>query len=110
MSRALYVIIALFAVSACAPSPAEDSRIIRAEAQLSLPKGAEPLSSYNRFYAISGNSAHGVFIWSSPGLGKVTIVNTVKDLPFVIDGGCDVIRVNLDLTTGTWKNVTCQGP
>lgn len=109
MSRAFHFLMTVFTVSACSP-PAGDDRISRAEVRLVLPKGAEHLSSYNRFYAISGNSARGIFIWSPSGTGKMTIVDNEKDLPFVIDGGCDVIRVNLDIANGVWKHVMCHGP
>lgn len=109
MSRASYLILIAFAANACTPQ-GDGIKIRRAETKLALPRGAEPLSSYNRFYAISGNSARGVFIWSPSGPGKMTIVDTEKDLPFVIDGGCDVIRVQLDITNGVWKHVMCHGP
>jgi hypothetical protein len=97
------------AVCSCSAQNADD-RIRRAEAKLVLPKGAEPLSSYNRYYAVSGNSARGIFIWSEKREGKLTVVPMEKDLPYVADGGCDVIQVQLDLENGIWKHSFCHGP
>lgn len=109
MSRKFYLLLVILAACACTPQ-AGDDKIRRAEARLVMPKGAEPLSSYNRFYAISGRSARGIFIWSSSGKGKLTVVATEKNLPFVADGGCDVIQVQLDLEKGVWKHTFCHGP
>lgn len=109
MRKAFHVFLAVTTVSACAP-PAGDERIGRAEARIVLPKGAEALSTYDRYYAIMGDSARGVFIRSRNGVGKIKIIEDEKDLPFVIDGGCDVVRVHLDLSSGVWKHIMCHGP
>lgn len=109
MIRSSYLSFLALILCACTPQGSDDT-IRRAEAKLELPKGAEQLSSYNRFYAISGNSARGIFIWSPSAKGKLTVVATDKDLPFVADGGCDVIQVQLDLEKKVWKHAFCHGP
>jgi hypothetical protein len=109
MSRTFHSLLFVLAACACA-QPSADGRIRGAEAKLVLPKGAEPLLSYNRYYVISGNTARGIFIWSEAGNGKLKVVPTEKDLPFVADGGCDVIQVRLNLDSGVWTHSFCHGP
>ena len=90
---------------------ANDETVIReAEARLVLPAKADPLSSYDRFYAVTGRGVRGIFIWSPSGKGKMRMVVTEKELPFVADGGCGVIQVRLDLKTKLWERPYCQGP
>jgi hypothetical protein len=109
MRRAYGSLLALLAACACAPQSDGDG-IRRAEAKLVLPIHAEPLDSYNRYYAITRNSARGIFIWSPTGKGKLTVIAREKDLPFVADGGCDVVEVELDLKNNLWKRPLCHGP
>jgi hypothetical protein len=109
MNRTSQSLLIVLAACACTSQPGYET-IRRAEEKLVLPKGAEQLSSYNRFYAISGDSARGIFIWSPSEKGKLTVVATEKDLPFVADGGCDVIQVQLNLESEVWKHAFCHGP
>ena len=88
-----------------------DEAIIRtAETQLVLPQKAAPLTEYHRYYAITGETAKGIFIWSEFGRGDFTFVATEDDLPFVADGGCGVIQVRFSLTKKSWDSPFCHGP
>jgi hypothetical protein len=98
----------ILTVAAC-DSPEDTTALIeRAETELVLPANARALGSYDRFYAISGDKAEGIFLSSSKGKGKITIARTKKDLPFVADGGCYVVHVRLDIKTKTWERPFCN--
>lgn len=108
MIRLALLLVALLASSACQVTGSE--AIIRsAETKLVMPKDADPLLRYDRYYAISGTVATGVFIRSEGELGKMNIVAKREDLPFVADGGCGVVEVRLDLKKGVWERPFCHG-
>jgi hypothetical protein len=101
--------LATLIVSACSELK-PDAIVRQSEENLVLPRGAESITSYNRFYVISETSAKGVLIFSPSGKGSFKVVATEKDLPFVADGGCDVIEVQLDLQSMEWDRPLCHGP
>jgi hypothetical protein len=109
MTRLWLSLLPVFLVLACGSGGGDEALIRRSEAKLALPLNADPMSRYDRYYAISGRTAVGTFIWSETGRGKVTIVATEKDLPFVADGGCGVIHVRLDLEKEVWERPYCNG-
>lgn len=82
------------------------------EQNLSLPKGAHPLRSYNRFYAIGEGrdvgSVLGIFRYNPSGVGKIYIVS-YKSLPAIFDGGCNVLTVRYSQAEGRVKSVECNG-
>ena len=108
MMRYTFFLAVVFAASAC-QNNSKETLILEAETKLTMPKNADSLHNYNRYYAISGETATGVFIRSEGGPGKVEIVATNKDLPFVADGGCGVVEVRLDLKTKGWERPFCHG-
>jgi hypothetical protein len=109
MTRVSLSLLIFFAVSVSACGHGGDEAVIRqAESRLALPKRADPLLSYDRYYAISGRSATGIFIRSETGKGTIAIVATEKDLPFVADGSCGVIHVRLNLDDRKWERPACN--
>lgn len=107
MNRLCPLLMILLAAFSCSKS-GDESAILKAEAKLTLPSNAYPLSRYDRYYAINGRTAKGIFI-TSTAKGKLVLVKETKDLPFVADGGCSVVQVQLDLGSGDWQHVFCHG-
>lgn len=81
------------------------------EARVTMPRGAEPLEAYDRYYAMKRindrNVVHGVFLLrhsfgdiDRAGMEAVPIPNVYRgapdDLPVVADGGCAVVTVYFD--------------
>jgi hypothetical protein len=99
----------LIVLSICACRDRSCIIIDHAEAKLEMPRRAESLRTYDRYYVILGRIAKGIFIRSETGDGHIKIVSLEKDLPFVADGGCGVIDVSLNLDTEAWSKPLCHG-
>jgi len=89
------------------------SAIAALEGQLKLPKGAWPLSGYDRYYTgtwVSGRRMiKGVlYIEHANQHGKVRIV-TEQELPVIMDGGCSVVTVFFDVATNRVAGTFCNG-
>jgi hypothetical protein len=108
MNRPWFPLSLLFVAAGCGNLD-DELEIRQAEAQLVLPEGADPISAYDRYYSVSGRSAKGIFIRSETGKGKMVIVASDKNRPFVWDGGCGVIEAQLDLEKRKWQRPFCHG-
>ena len=108
MIRLALLVCALSAISAC-EARSREAVVRDAERSLVLPPKAEDISSYDRYYAFSGGRAVGIFISSPHGKGRLIIVSEKEQLPFVADGGCTVVEVELDLNTRSWARPFCHG-
>jgi hypothetical protein len=73
-----------------------------------LPSDAHPLSWYDRYYAITGDKAGGIFITNDAHRGRLSIVSSPKELPYRADGGCSVVRVEFDFRTSQWEKPFCH--
>jgi hypothetical protein len=106
---------------ACASSVADEGTVAadwvptaevvaQLEAQIHLPKGASPLTSYTRYYAGSILRGHRVVVgtYQHSG-GGVVIEKSSHDLPIVYDGGCDFINIKYDVSKKRFIDVFCNG-
>jgi hypothetical protein len=110
MGRRAYGLLLLLTALGCtqAGESASEEVIRKAEANLILPKGADPLGRYDRFYVVTPTSVVGAFR-SASAEGKITIVSTEDDLPFRADGGCSYIQVRFERASNSWTQVMCNG-
>jgi hypothetical protein len=80
------------------------------ERNIVLPEESNRLGDYSRYYAqtyVSGKPyLVGVFLLD--GAGEVRVVSE-SDLPVVLDGGCDVVHVEYDVTEERMVTICCQG-
>jgi hypothetical protein len=108
-SRFSRPLLCIFAVASCHGGAREDALIRDAEGQLSLPQRAHPLDRYDRYYVVEGKTAKGIFIFANGAKGRLSVVRTREERPFVADGGCHVVHVSVDLATKTWDKPFCNG-
>jgi hypothetical protein len=87
--------------------PAKTDKIFSIESTLRLPKGAYPLAEYDRFYVEDGEG-YDVVLVSSDGPGHAILVSR-EHVPFILDGGCSVIRARYSKQTRTWGKASCGG-
>jgi hypothetical protein len=98
------------AVAAQAPRPVDphEKFLDRVEAQIHLPAGAWQLEAYSRAYFSVQNGAKVMAIYSTlspPGRRWVA----QNPGPFIMDGGCAVVTVMIDASTGIIEQVECNG-
>lgn len=78
------------------------------ETNLRLPAGSAPLNSYKRFYFLAENGTlMGVFVLNPPEAGIFPILRS--STPMILDGGCDVINVELDRSRNHAERIFCNG-
>lgn len=106
MRIAIVVVITAFACG-CAENTLET--IQRAEKTIPMPTSSYPLSWYDRYYAIENGKAVGIFITNDAHKGKAALVASERELPYRTDGGCSVIRTELELKTLSWRKPVCHG-
>lgn len=124
MSRAatLAAILLVFASerSAFAQTSVSEASIRAIEEQVVMPKGAQALDLYDRYYApdrLDGRQVIvGVFLLrraftSVPHVGAPTaipnaFITSANKLPVVYEGGCNVVTVQFDLATGLLRGTT----
>jgi hypothetical protein len=86
--------------------------IAKLEAAVQLPPGAQPLASYQRYYAYVGKPGHllvaGAYV-ARGGLGNVHLVASADLLPDIADGGCSVVYLWWDVATGKTIGAACNG-
>jgi hypothetical protein len=102
------------AVRPPALTPADVARI---ESALVMPKGAESLDRYVRYYSV-GQDKGGAFVYGTfvragafqqfDGEPRVLIVDESKHPP-VSDGGCLVVRMWYSIKERRTANVSCNG-
>jgi hypothetical protein len=84
------------------------------ERKVSLPNGADPLDSYQRYYAgendRAGKVIHGRYVGLTtlPRKGFISVVSPSK-LPTIADGGCGVIDVIYSVPRSAVMSVACNG-
>jgi hypothetical protein len=118
--RGLAALVCAAALMACATAAAEPEAesvaletIATMEARAQMPRGAQALEAYDRYYAPhridDGNVVRGVFLLRSsfgdidrPGMTAVPEMQNVyrgaaEDIPVVADGGCAVVTMYFDV-------------
>lgn len=89
----------------------------RIEEQVKLPKGAERLEQYARYYATDGNRVVATYItlvdpanryYDLPA-GQQRWLDDHRNLPAVSDGGCSIVNVIYDLKVGSAPEAFCNG-
>jgi hypothetical protein len=92
------------------PTPAA-IRVI--EANLVLPRGATPLATYDRYYALQSRDGRAVilghFRMNEAGRPGAVHIVIAKQLPWVLDGGCGFITVEFDAASKRLIDIACNG-
>jgi len=108
VSGAALLAIAGSPLKAAVPLPSQ-REIQVLEQEISMPAGARPLSSYNRYYSAvlrdGRRVIHGIYFGNG---GKTTVAES-GDLPVVMDGGCGVVNVIYDVESHKFIDVFCNG-
>ena len=95
---------------ACVHQTADPAELFldRIEATILLPPGARPFSSYSRSYfrIEEGAKVMGVYSTLSPPGRRWVPANPG---PFVMDGGCAIVTVIIDVRTETVEQAECNG-
>lgn len=102
------------------PSAAERRRIKLmqlVENRVQLPKGAERLERYARYYAKNGDHIIAIYTtFSKPTerdfdlpVGHQRWLDDYRNLPAVLDGGCSTVKVLYDLKGRTAPEAFCNG-
>ena len=77
--------------------------IRRVESSLTMPPGAKPIASSDRFYATTTRNGRalisGVFLLNDTEPHRPPVVRIVErnDMPMILDGGCAVVHVLYDI-------------
>ena len=95
---------------ACVPPMPDPAELFldRIEAGILLPPGARPFSAYSRSYfkIQDGAKVMGVYSTLSPPGRRWVPANPG---PFVMDGGCAIITVIIDVRTERIEHAECNG-
>lgn len=102
----------LLLVGASAPSIDPDAIMDRIEAVVTLPPGASPLPTYDRFYALEERDdgvrkVLGTFMRGQPQQQRHWVEQS--ELPLVMDGGCDIVTLTYDVDADRIERVECNG-
>jgi hypothetical protein len=82
-----------------------------------LPRDARPLNEYARYYALDGQKIVGTYtrfvdlknsFYDLP-IGQRRWVDDYRSLPLISDGGCTVVNVLYDDSTGQIEQAACNG-
>lgn len=108
MSVVLKLILAIaFAAGGPAPSQDQTKLMDEIERRVVMPKGAESLSRYERYYWQRGGEVLGIYVFRPRASGRRWVIDR-KDAPFVADGACSVVNVVLVVASGNIK-AHCNG-
>lgn len=106
--------VALLAISGvlagAAVQPPSQDEIQALEREISMPAGARPVSTYDRYYAAVSQDGrrviHGIYF----GNGGKTTIEASGRLPLsMLDGGCGVVNVYYDVESHKFIRVFCNG-
>ena len=82
----------------------------RLESRLKMPKGAFPIDTYVRYYALDRTNTHqkirGKFIYDPNNAGVRLVV--LNKIPQVKDGGCSVLTIEFDLDRNRMTAFYCN--
>ena len=108
--RSVIIALTFVATVAAAPLPLHDVLMKDIERQLQLPRGAQPLHDYDRFYALEprGKRVIGVYVLSSKA-GQRRWLEDYRKLPSVLDGGCAIVNVRYDIAAESIEAAFCNG-
>lgn len=85
----------------------------RIESQVRMPEGSRPLAEYARHYAENAEGeVVGVYVPPNRNgrlLKRRQWLEDQRDLPFLMDGGCNQVTVLFDKTTSTVTHADCNG-
>ncbi len=103
---------ATFSTNAAVPPPPQTPIMDQIEARVRLPRGAEPLPRYRRFYAFNRRDRGRVdAVYSlyerNPQSGRLWV--RPDQLPLIDDGGCGVITFSYVIATQRFENIACNG-
>ncbi|HCH0556903.1 hypothetical protein [Pseudoxanthomonas winnipegensis] len=108
------ILFAALLVSACTGPGAKDldgAQLVKAlEQQVKLPQDASPLSDYTRYYKLTAEGVLvGVYIKGFDGGDRQAHLVSERELPLILDGGCNVIHVQYDPGANKVLRVFCNG-
>lgn len=108
--RSLAIALTFVATVAAAPLRQHDVLMNDIERQLQLPKRAQPLQDYDRFYALGprGKRVIGVYVLSS-NAGQRRWLEDYRKLPSILDGGCSIVNVRYDIAAKNIEAAFCNG-
>lgn len=98
--------------AASPPPPAdEQARLMdRIEAEVRMPRGAQPLAEYGRYYAWrleDGRRKVAAVYYSEENPRRHWV--TEDRLPAILDGGCNVVTLRFDVAADKIEWVRCNG-
>jgi hypothetical protein len=86
------------------------AEIRQLEQALKLPSAATSIDHYSRYYTGIVDRGKLVIVGTLvSGLDKITIVDSLNDLPGILDGGCSVVNVEFDVQSRRFIKVYCNG-
>ena len=113
MKMLLSMAMALLVANGSPEDTHQTASINSIEEQLKMPKGANTIAHYSRFYAkLETGEVRAVFIegaYDGLRVGQRRWLADAKLLPVVFDGGCYVVTVLFDPRAGTVKQASCNG-
>ena len=100
--------------------------VARIESEMVMPKGAGPLTAYQRFYAVTEIGAtpvvRGVFVSGGgaqlikrfadpvPGVSGAHAMRSGRDVPSIVGGGCSVVETIFDLEAMALRTAEAKKP
>ena len=108
----MFIVLKLLLAIAAAgdgPIPTHHQTILmdKIERQVVMPKGAEPLSRYERYYYRRGGEVVGIYVFGPRASGRRWVADR-KNAPLVFDGGCSVVNVVFVVASGDIRT-HCNG-
>ncbi|SEM20168.1 hypothetical protein SAMN05428989_3346 [Pseudoxanthomonas sp. GM95] len=80
------------------------------EQQVTLPKGASPLSDYTRYYTLTNDGMLvGIYVKDFDGGDRQAHLASEREMPIFFDGGCSVIEVQYDPDANKVLRIRCNG-
>ncbi len=108
-----FVAAAAAALAACGSPSAHgkeseaDAAIAALEKKVPLPDATRALSGYERYYALSKERIHAVYLLSRQGAGRIHRVEQ-GDLPRVKEGGCGVVNIVYNRAEDRFARILCN--
>ncbi len=86
-----------------------NSQISNLESVITLPINSYPLKRYERYYIIIGNKFEGAYILNDGVVGSVHLVSRKEKIPYILDGGCELMHIKGDFSDPTSTVIFCNG-
>ncbi|WJI15909.1 hypothetical protein MWN52_00930 [Pseudoxanthomonas winnipegensis] len=108
------MLVAVLLMSACTGPGAKRLEgaqlVIALEQQVRLAKDASPLSDYTRYYTLTAEGMLvGIYVKDFDGGDRQAHLVSKREMPLILDGGCNVIHLRYDPGANKVLHVFCNG-